>query len=546
MTLHLETRLCEHIPRLAWLARIDLTKREVIAYCGRDVETGDFWLVEGVWPGSFSDHDFAESEHFFGSGLVVEDNLVRLVPSIATVDRILVAEVDNVVHASNSLPLLLASTEARLDPNGSYDPSSYTVTKGIDQYDTRIPVSHRTLRHIHQYFHDAVIVSQHGIRTERRTRARKFRDFDEYVETLTTVLTGINENMQDCARRKPLDGFGTLSRGYDSPAVAVLTSSTGAQTYFTITESSTSIPKWLNRAAVEDDGRPIGAILGLSMQAIGKLRPKTVSQHELYFLAASTAAPETVFHSLAAELYSRDKPSVVYTGYHGDKIWERAPGEPYLCETLVRGDSSGLNLSEIRLVAGFINVAVPFIHARSAPVINKLSNSEEMVPWKLGTDYDRPIPRRIVEQAGVPRQMFGGRKRAVIDWYRAPHNKALRDSFLGWVDVNFGASPRRLLISNRLSRWAFIPCAIVDRLRGLFGYPEEQTNPRVLGADLQPEHWMFVWAANQIAESYVGFLSDRSGVNNEQQSSSDSTQGNVVGHSQMSADRNTIDETESA
>ncbi len=35
-----------------------------------------------------------------------------------------------------------------------------------------------------------------------------------------------------------------------------------------------------------------------------------------------------------------------------------------------------------------------------------------MKHWSIGTDYDRPIPRRIAEDAGVPRQSFGQEKRA--------------------------------------------------------------------------------------------------------------------------------------
>ena len=33
-----------------------------------------------------------------------------------------------------------------------------------------------------------------------------------------------------------------------------------------------------------------------------------------------------------------------------------------------------------------------------------------MGDWRVGGDYDRPIPRRIVESAGVPRDYFGMRK----------------------------------------------------------------------------------------------------------------------------------------
>jgi len=37
---------------------------------------------------------------------------------------------------------------------------------------------------------------------------------------------------------------------------------------------------------------------------------------------------------------------------------------------------------------------------------------EEMMPYTLNNDYDRPIPRRIAEESGVPRELFGQEKKA--------------------------------------------------------------------------------------------------------------------------------------
>ena len=39
--------------------------------------------------------------------------------------------------------------------------------------------------------------------------------------------------------------------------------------------------------------------------------------------------------------------------------------------------------------------------------------SDDMAPYRVGGRYDRPIARRMVEEAGVPREAFGQRKRAV-------------------------------------------------------------------------------------------------------------------------------------
>jgi hypothetical protein len=200
-------------------------------------------------------------------------------------------------------------------------------------------------------------------------------------------------------------------------------------------------------------------------------------------------------------LGARSNPSVLFSGYHGDKVWERDPGAKYVGDVLVRGDSSGLNLSEIRLVAGFVNLPVPFIEARSTASINRVSNSAEMEQWRLGTNYDRPIPRRILESEGVPRDLFGTRKKAVIDWYREPHNRQLRSEFMTWVERNIGVSSKRLLVSNRLSRWLYVPWAVTKRARrSTTG--QKDAILRVLGSQLKPEQWLFVWSANLLADGY--------------------------------------------
>ena len=43
--------------------------------------------------------------------------------------------------------------------------------------------------------------------------------------------------------------------------------------------------------------------------------------------------------------------------------------------------------------------------------INYISNSDEMKRYSVGGDYDRPIPRRIVEEMGVHRDEFGQSKK---------------------------------------------------------------------------------------------------------------------------------------
>ena len=70
-------------------------------------------------------------------------------------------------------------------------------------------------------------------------------------------------------------------------------------------------------------------------------------------------------------------------------------------------------MEEFRLRVGFVHLPVPTIGALRTPELRKISRSPAMKPWVISPNYDRPIPRRIVEEAGVPRSWFGQNKKAV-------------------------------------------------------------------------------------------------------------------------------------
>jgi hypothetical protein len=56
-----------------------------------------------------------------------------------------------------------------------------------------------------------------------------------------------------------------------------------------------------------------------------------------------------------------------------------------------------------------------------------------MRPWRLENSYDRPIPRRIAEEAGVPRDLFGQIKVGSVVLFPSPslpYGRELREEFL--------------------------------------------------------------------------------------------------------------------
>lgn len=128
---------------------------------------------------------------------------------------------------------------------------------------------------------------------------------------------------------------------------------------------------------------------------------------------------------------------------------------------LRRGDFNTLGFCEYRLREGVVHLPVPFFGARRAAELLELSHSSEMSPWVLGGAYDRPIPRRIAEEAGVPREAFGQRKSATQfdESFRWPRRPELQRSYRRYLEArDLSPPPARLgRLAGRLEQDLFFP-----------------------------------------------------------------------------------------
>ena len=145
----------------------------------------------------------------------------------------------------------------------------------------------------------------------------------------------------------------------------------------------------------------IAEAMGLRAWYLDRPRPR-ITEDELYFLAASTPPLSLVFHAMARHIENLSGAAIVFTGFQGDYVWDARPEPKYLNEEMTGNDTAGLGLTEIRLKSGIINLAVPFMYARRIADLATISAGPTMAPWRVGGDYDRPIPRRLAESAGVP------------------------------------------------------------------------------------------------------------------------------------------------
>ncbi len=129
---------------------------------------------------------------------------------------------------------------------------------------------------------------------------------------------------------------------------------------------------------------------------------------------------------------------VLLTGTLGEIWYPMASlgSRAYLDSSMKRWDLGGHGMAELRLVVGFIHLPLPYIGARQKEDIVKITESSEMDPWRLGNSYDRPIPRRIAEEAGIPRSMFGQSKMGSVVIFAPPsipYGRDLRRSFFEFL-----------------------------------------------------------------------------------------------------------------
>src|SRR5690606_29255269 len=182
-------------------------------------------------------------------------------------------------------------------------------------------------------------------------------------------------------------------------AVTASGKSRGVKQFFTYAGA------WGKRTA-EHDATAIATAMKVETTALERAAPE-VPEDELRLIAGSPLGQQHPLLAMARHVELNCEAGLVFTGYQGGVMWNANVPAEYRSTQMKRRDTSGLDLTELRLKSGFFNVAVPFLFAASIESVSRVSQLPELAPWRLGNDYDRPIPRRIVEEAGVPRQLFG-------------------------------------------------------------------------------------------------------------------------------------------
>jgi len=393
----------EHLPRLSWCICYKKGSQLVDVYHGSDIEVSEKFIFEGIWDDDFKKMNFDKSSIFMGTGCLIKNNKLILCTPCHTLAKIFVVRYENELFASNSLPFLLALSNIEIDKKYIfYCNDLRSIMVGLKKCSTSIPTLIKNKSINIYYFCNITINNNLSITKTEKPIIATFNNFTEYKMFIENSVIKIYNNSQDNERKIKYEPLTTISTGYDSPACSIFAKKIGCKEGVTFKTSR----RYINDS--NDSGIEIGKKIGLNVyQYDRKQYLKSHTMPEAEFFACGTLGEDVAMLPLENILKNR----IFFTGFHGDKIWNKQNNKA--SKFIKRGDCSGCSMEEFRLRVGFIHVPIPFFGCANHYDIHKISNSEEMKPWTLNTDYDRPIPRRIIEEYGIDREDFGIEKKAI-------------------------------------------------------------------------------------------------------------------------------------
>jgi hypothetical protein len=436
----------------------------------------------------------------FGSGFKIVGGEPLFVTPSHTLDALYVLRLRGAFTVSNSLAFLVRFSGLELPFDFSIGARFTSIREGIGTYAHVVfeGPDWTLYRIVYDNFeiHDGIL----KLVPKQPTEEAGFDDYASYRTFLERTLHLVARNGAAPGRKVRYPLITTCSSGYDSAACAALAAPLGCREALSL--------RTARGLQGTDSGRPTAEALGLVLIELDRpRRARGTAFEEAEFSATGMGGEDYVF--LGFGPHCRRK--ILLTGFHGDVVWDRLAPKP--ADNLQRKDVSGSTLTELRLRHGFVQVPVPFIGATRHQVLLRIANSEEMVPYRVGNRYDRPVPRRIAEEQGIARGTFATAKKAgsiVFDWsptFWSPHTlRDLREfekrilleqgigpsyHVRGIGEITTALSTQVLAWSSKQLRLARIARPILNRIRSGARY----NHPRY-------DNMAFLWALEKIKRRY--------------------------------------------
>lgn len=377
------------LPPLAWIASV--AGSTVRVRCGGSVRTEANGFVEGAWVGPSDLGAMPGSTTVFGSGVVAEGESLIVVPPSHPLERIYIYGGDGATVVSNSLAAVIETCGLELDPDTLYPPIFIAAAEGVRDPILEIPTNYLPISAAAYY--NVRLTANDGFEVGDRPREQPFMSFEEYRTRLSAALASI------VAKTPGYEMVVSLSSGYDSTAVAAVGAPLGCTRAVTFRLGK---PVHGN-SSLDDSGESTARRLGMTVDTFDRLDyTKRTDIPEAEFLATGMSGEDVVMVAMEGSIGR----SLLLTGSEAFRL----KGNPFR-PGLYRGDLSACSQTEFRLRTDFVHVPLLFFGASEQPSLLDIIASAEMRPYTVRGRYDKPIQRRLAEEAGIPRGSFATVKR---------------------------------------------------------------------------------------------------------------------------------------
>lgn len=418
------------LPALAFAAELIAGRPAISGVCGSAVEVDDDGLIAGAWAGDFQQRAIEQAASSIGTALRMTPNGIIAVAGTVSASQLCFCRIGPRLVVSNILALALAMAEDELIATYPFYPQDlFTFIFGSHRYKHTVATERGRL----SIFYGSMMIDDDGtLRPAPVTEPPPFADFAAYRAYLVAQTRAILANAADPLRLSRYQPIVALSAGYDSPAAAVIARESGCTEAFTFKQP-------IDRPEEgEDSGAATARALGLMTTEYDTFAFRKRSDFpELEFIASSFGGGQVYLVATGKALANR----IVISGFGGDAVWSFRYGDrmpPHFPFYI-----GGYSQNEFYARAPALDLSVPMIGARRFGDVGNISRSAALRPWSIGGDYDRPIPRRILEQAGIRRGAFATRKRRVTPDYDTVTRRAIdldrflsrtsRDAFETWL-----------------------------------------------------------------------------------------------------------------
>ena len=384
------------LPSMSWLASIPRNHEDRVAFIGPYVETFPDAIFEGAWAGDFDAVAFDRAATVAGSGFACRDGSYIFVPPSHNLECLYLVRERDRLTISNSLVFLMSFLDFEPQYDRNFGRKLASLVLGIESNELDILVGSNRSK-ISRLVHKNLVVSEDlDLQTTPKPSHADVTDFSSYRDLLLNEMKSVFENASSERRSTPFHPLSTCSSGYDSAAGTVLSAELGCREALTVVSA---------RGGHKDDGSAVASRVGMTLHRCPRITPsQTGDPSEAEFLATGLGGEDAALQGFEPWLPRR----LLVTGHRGGILGSKTRPR----DNLEGGDLSGCSTSEHRLRVGFVHLPYLSIGALQHRRIHAITHSDEMRSYSVGGNYDRPIARRIVEEAGVPREAFGQHKRA--------------------------------------------------------------------------------------------------------------------------------------